>query len=220
MKVMIVDDQSLIRESLELMLQQKPEITVLPSAENGERAIQLAEENHPDIVLMDVRMPGIDGIEAMTEIKRRRPDTKFIILSTFDNDELVIRAIRNGAKGYLLKSIPVSELISSIHTVHNGGVLVTQDVASKVFDYLASSPEAPWDATDQGRRMASQKVLNRSEEAIVQLIAQGLSNKEITGSLNLSEGTVRNYISSILLKTGLRDRTQIAIWAVQKMAQG
>jgi DNA-binding NarL/FixJ family response regulator len=139
-----------------------------------------------------------------------------IILSTFNNDEFVFRALRNGARGYLLKSIPVADLIASIQTVHAGGMLMNPEVTAKVLTRFVreSQPEARPRERDPTDKV--QVRLNHSEESIVELIAQGNSNKEITARLRLSEGTVRNYISSILLKTGLRDRTQIAIWTVQR----
>lgn len=219
-RLMIVDDQALIRESLELLLHGRDEIEVVALATSGEEAVALAEQKNPDVVLMDVRLPGIDGVSAMTEILRVCPQVHVIILSTFDNDEFVFRALRNGARGYLLKSIPVAELVESIRKVHAGGALMNPEVAAKVFaHFVRESALKPAGGPSEDTGPAVHPRLNRSEEAIVERIAQGCSNKEITLDLHLSEGTVRNYISSILLKTGLRDRTQIAIWAVQRKAE-
>jgi DNA-binding NarL/FixJ family response regulator len=218
-RLLIVDDQSLIRESLELLLHGRGDIEVVATAKSGEEAISLALETRPDVILMDVRLPGMDGVSAMAEIRRGLPEAQVIILSTFDNDEFVFRALRNGARGYLLKSIPIAELVESIHKVHAGEALMNPEVTAKVFAHFAREASPPDDlppAPEPSAEKTEPPRLNRSEEAIVELIAQGFSNKEITVRLSLSEGTVRNYISSILLKTGLRDRTQVAIWAVHR----
>jgi len=213
-RLMIVDDQGLIRESLEMLLHGRDEIEVVATAKSGEEAVLLAIQTNPEVVLMDVRLPGMDGVSAMIEILKAQPAVQVIILSTFDNDEFVFRALRHGARGYLLKSIPVAELVASIRTVHAGGALMNPEVTAKVFAHFVR--ESLPDARPHPPGDPPTARLNHSEEAIVQLLAQGHSNKEITSRLHLSEGTVRNYISSILLKTGLRDRTQVAIWSVQR----
>ena len=213
-RLMIVDDQGLIRESLEMLLHGRDEIEVVATAKSGEEAVTLAAQTRPGVILMDVRLPGMDGVSAMIEILKAQPAVQVIILSTFDNDEFVFRALRHGARGYLLKSIPVAELVASIRTVHAGGALMNPEVTAKVFAHFVR--ESLPDARPHPPGDPPTARLNHSEEAIVQLLAQGNSNKEITARLHLSEGTVRNYISGILLKTGLRDRTQIAIWTVQR----
>jgi DNA-binding NarL/FixJ family response regulator len=219
-RVMIVDDQALIRESLELMLGLKEGIEVVGAAKDAEEAIAMARERRPDIVLMDVRLPGMDGVACMERILSERAECSVIVLSTFDDDEYVFRALRSGARGYLLKTIPTDELVSAIRTVHGGGVLMNPEVAMKVFDHFSRSkarrdePDARSPNGPEANATEAPACLNRSELAIVGLIGEGMSNKEITARLGLSEGTVRNYISNILSKLGLRDRTQIAIWAV------
>jgi DNA-binding NarL/FixJ family response regulator len=210
-RVLLADDQSLILESLEMMLNLKQDIEVVGTAHNGQEAIELADRLRPDVILMDVRMPVLDGVTSTEIIRGRHPEINIIVLTTFDDDEYVFKALRHGARGYLLKTIPMEELARAIRTVHAGGALMNPEVAVKVFDHFARSgpgggPRAPGD---------SGAGLNRSDLNIVKLIGVGLSNREITGRLNLSEGTVRNYISNILLKLHLRDRTQIALWAVQ-----
>jgi DNA-binding NarL/FixJ family response regulator len=166
--------------------------------------------HHPEVILMDVRLPGVDGVTAMVQIRQSEPAAQVIILSTFDDDEFVFRALRHGARGYLLKSIPAVELAQAIRKVHAGEALMNSEVTAKVFAHFASEAQEDVDPATATPR------LNRSEEAIVDRIALGDSNKEIASRLHLSEGTVRNYISNILIKTGLRDRTQVAIWAVQR----
>jgi DNA-binding NarL/FixJ family response regulator len=208
-RVLLADDQSLILESLEMMLNLKEDIQVVGTAHNGQEAIQLADQLRPEVILMDVRMPVLDGVASTEIIRARHPEIHIIVLSTFDDDEYVFRALRNGARGYLLKTIPIDELAQAIRTVHSGGALMNPEIAVKVFDHFARSA-APPPAVP-----CPCPALNRSDLKIVRLIAAGMSNREITARLNLSEGTVRNYISSILVKLHLRDRTQIALWAVQ-----
>jgi DNA-binding NarL/FixJ family response regulator len=212
-RVLLADDQSLILESLEMMLNLKEDIQVVGTAHNGQEAIQMADQLRPEVILMDVRMPVLDGVASTEIIRARHPEIHIIVLSTFDDDEYVFRALRNGARGYLLKTIPIDELAQAIRTVHSGGALMNPEIAVKVFDHFARAAVAPVPAPAPGRSPCA--ALNRSDLRIVKLIAAGMSNREITARLNLSEGTVRNYISSILVKLHLRDRTQIALWAVQ-----
>lgn len=221
-RVLLADDQSLILESLEMMLNMKEGIQVVGTAHNGQEAIDLADRLIPDVILMDVRMPVMDGVSSMEIIRSHHPEINIIVLSTFDDDEYVFKALRNGARGYLLKTIPIDELVKAIRTVHSGGALMNPEVAVKVFDHFARTGRLPGtecgnssDRDPETRPTDVVSGLNRSEMKIVKLIGVGLSNKEITARMNLSEGTVRNYISNILLKLHLRDRTQIAIWAVQ-----
>lgn len=229
-RVLLVDDQALIRESLELMLNLKDGIAVVGTASDGNQALSLAAELQPDIILMDVRMPGLDGVSCIEQLRVDRPTINIIVLSTFDDDEYVFRSLRAGARAYLLKSIPMDELVAAIRTVQAGGAIMDPDVASKVFAHFskggvdtlgkgtpakASDSQPQTVALENRSSVDSQRPITRSEQGIISLIAAGFSNKEITSRLNLSEGTVRNYISSILLKLGLRDRTQIAIWAVR-----
>jgi len=193
------------------MLKLKEGIEVVGTAHDGQEAIELADLLLPDVILMDVRMPVLDGVSSTEIIRGRHPEINIIVLTTFDDDEYVFKALRHGARGYLLKTIPMEELAKAIRTVHAGGALMNPEIAVKVFDHFARSgsglaPRVPGD---------SAAGLNRSDLKIVKLIGCGLCNREITGRLNLSEGTVRNYISNILLKLHLRDRTQIALWAVQ-----
>lgn len=212
-RVVLADDQTLILESLEMMLNLKEGIQVVGTAHNGQEAIELADRLLPDVILMDVRMPVLDGVASMEIIRARHPEIHIIVLSTFDDDEYVFKALRGGARGYLLKTIPIEELAKAIRLVHSGGALMNPEIAIKVFDHFARAGGA--DSAPAARPAEPVAGLNRSDLKIVKLIGAGLSNKEITARMNLSEGTVRNYISSILLKLHLRDRTQIALWAVR-----
>lgn len=211
-KVMIADDQELIRESLSIVLGTNADMTVTGLAGNGRELLRLIEKNPPDVVLMDVRMPELDGVEATRAVKERWPAVRIIILTTFDDDEYVFNALKYGASGYLLKGVSVPELSAAIRTVAQGGAMINPGVAAKVvkfFNRMAqSSPAASEEEKDAD-------ILNRTERNIALLVGRGLSNKEIAAKLALSDGTVRNGLSAALTKLDLRDRTQLAIWAVQ-----
>lgn len=211
-KVMIAEDQELIRQSLEFVISNKEDMKIVGLAATGKEAVELAKDKKPDVILMDIRMPEMDGVEATKVIKKMNPDIKIIILTTFDDDEYVFDALKNGASGYLLKGISLNELVESIRIVMNGGSLINPSVATKVCKFFSQMAEADYTSKIQNDVLSS---LNKNELKIMKLIGMGLSNKEITKELNFSEGTVRNYISNILSKLNLRDRTQIAILAVQ-----
>ena len=211
-KVLIADDQELIRESLKIILDVNADIKVVGVAESGRKVLDLLKKTSPDIILMDIRMPELDGVQCTKAVKEKFPDIKIIILTTFDDDEYVFYALKYGATGYLLKGCSVQELTSAIHTVMNGGSILNQSVLTKVvklFNQMAQTNITP---ELDGRNL---EALNRTERNIASLVGRGLSNKEIAEALFLSEGTIRNALSSALSKLNLRDRTQLAIWAVQ-----
>lgn len=211
-KVLIADDQELIRESLKIILDVNSDIKVVGLAEDGRKVLDLLNKTLPDIILMDIRMPELDGVQCTKAVKKKFPDVKIIILTTFDDDEYVFYALKYGASGYLLKGCSVQELTSAVYTVMNGGSILNQGVITKVvklFNQLAQTSITPeLDERDV-------KNLNRTERSIASLVGRGLSNKEIAETLFLSEGTIRNALSCALSKLNLRDRTQLAIWAVQ-----
>ncbi|OKP98411.1 response regulator transcription factor [Paenibacillus sp. P46E] len=208
-KVIIVDDDSFIRESLKVLVALDPDIEVAGAAGDGHEALSLLKQlPHADVVLMDIRMPHCDGVEGTKLIKASFPAVSVLMLTTFDDDEYIIEALRNGASGYLLKNIPPDRIIQGIKTVHEGNLLIHPDIARKLAGFLqpaARPKEAP------ARTLASYG-LTKAELAVVSSIAEGHTNKEIAAELFLSEGTVKNYITDILSKLGLRDRTQIAIF--------
>ncbi len=211
-KVLIADDQQLIRESLRLYLENVGDFTVTGMAGDGEEVIEAVRREQPDIILMDIRMPKMDGVQCTRYIKKEWPDVKIIILTTFDDDEYVYNALKHGASGYLLKGIALEELSTAIKTVYSGQAMINPDIASKVLQLFYKM------ANEGNTMLAPGKAgenLTETEWKIVRQIAKGLSNKEIASTLYLSEGTVRNYLSTILDKLELRDRTQLAIWAVQ-----
>lgn len=214
-KILIVDDQELFRESLSLILSAQADIKVLGTAENGREAVRQARELKPDVILMDIRMPEIDGIECTKIIKEQHSEIKIIVLTTFDDDEYIYEALKNGADGFLLKGTTKGDLVKAIETVYNQGVSVDPDIAKKVFSMFGKLVKTMPSSQTAAKEDSLSADLTKNEIKIIQLIGRGLSNKEITNELNFSEGTVRNYISMILKKLDLRDRTQIAIFALQ-----
>lgn len=208
-RVLIVDDDSFIRESLKVLIGLDAGIEVAGTAGDGREALTLLGElpGGADVVLMDIRMPGCDGVEGTRLIKEAYPSAAVLMLTTFDDDEYIIEALRAGASGYLLKNIPPDRIIQGIKTVHEGNMLIHPEIARKLAGFLQPSArqEAP-----EAQPLASYG-LTKSERAVVTSIAEGLTNKEIAAKLFLSEGTVKNYITDILSKLGVRDRTQIAI---------
>ena len=211
-KILIADDQDLIRESLKIILDMNSDIKVIGLAENGNKVLEIVQKHLPDIILMDIRMPELDGVLCTKIIKEKYPDVKIIILTTFDDDEYVFYALKYGASGYLLKGCSAQELTSAIHTVMNGGSILNAGVITKVVKLFSQMAQANISMEIDGRNAEE---LNRTERSIASLVGRGLSNKEIAEKLFLSEGTIRNALSSALSKLNLRDRTQLAIWAVQ-----
>ena len=202
-KVMVADDQALIRESLKIILSAHPDIEVVATVEDGNHVLSSIPQTHPDLILMDIRMPGMDGVLATKEVKEHYPDIKIIILTTFDDDEFIYSALKYGASGYLLKGASTEELYEAIKVVYQGGAMINPNIASKVFQIFSQMAKTNF------------KDLSTTEWRIIQEVGYGESNKEIAAKLFLSEGTVRNYLSTILAKLNLRDRTQLAIWSVQ-----
>ena len=211
-KVLIADDQDLIRESLKIVLDLNKDMEVIGIAENGQVVLELIKKNLPDVILMDVRMPEMDGVLCTKIVKEKYPDVKIIILTTFDDDEYVFYALKYGASGYLLKGCSVQELTAAIHTVMSGGSILNASVITKVVKLFSQLAQANITMEIDDKMVAE---LNRTERNIASLVGCGLSNKEIAEKLYLSEGTIRNALSSALSKLNLRDRTQLAIWAVQ-----
>ncbi|MCR5775994.1 MAG: response regulator transcription factor [Lachnospiraceae bacterium] len=211
--VMIADDQQLIRESLKIVLNTEEDISVSGVVGDGDEVLEALKRTAPDVILMDVRMPKMDGVACTKLVKENYPDVKIIILTTFDDDEYVYDAIRFGASGYLLKGISTEELVKAIKVVYQGQAMLNPDIASKVLKFFSSvQHDNTTIAVDE--ELASE--LNENEWKIIKEVAKGHSNKEISEILSFSQGTVRNYLSTILEKLGLRDRTQLAIWALER----
>lgn len=211
-RVLIADDQELIRQSLSFVLDAQADIEMVGTASNGREAIELVRREKPDVVLMDIRMPEVDGVECTRLIKSAYPQIKVIILTTFDDDEYVFGALRYGASGYLLKGVSVKELADAVREVVRGGSIIMPGVASKALEMFARMARGNMQIAVDEKQTAD---LQENEWRVIREVGCGKSNKEIAAALCLSEGTVRNYLSSVLSKLDLRDRTQLAIWAVQ-----
>ncbi|WP_414566784.1 MULTISPECIES: response regulator [unclassified Anabaena] len=207
-KVLLVDDQNLIRQGLKALLELEPDLEIIGEAENGEQAVDLSNQLQPDVILMDIRMPIIDGVAATRAIQKSCPEIKILVLTTFDDDEYVTAALKNGAMGYLLKDTPSEELAVAIRAVHKGYTQLGPGIIKKLVNQF--SPVTPTQLPPVPPSLAE---LTPREKEVLQLIATGANNREIAQQLYISEGTVKNHVTNILNRLNLRDRTQAAIIA-------
>lgn len=231
-RVLLVEDQRILREGLHTILSLEPDIEVVGEAEHGARAVELAAELHPDVVLMDLKMPVMDGVEATRRIVSCCPRTRVVVLTTYDHDNLALDALRAGARGYLLKDVPADEMIRAIHLAHHGESLLQPSVAAKLVAALqegelsrAAAAERLGVAADRGERhnpgrpvaegsavdgaeMVGGESLTERELQVLELVAAGASNLRIAHQLHLAEGTVKNHISVIMAKLGAENRTE------------
>jgi DNA-binding NarL/FixJ family response regulator len=218
-RVLIVDDQRLIRAGIATLLSRKPDIEVIGQAGNGREALDQVAALDPDVVLMDVMMPEMDGVEATRSLAARSPRPAVIILTTFRDDAYVLRGIAAGARGYLLKDVDHRALAEAVRTVAAGGALIDPEITAQLLPHLGrlATPAPPDTAAPQAvappgtERLA---LLTERERSILAMLAHGSTNQEISTALTLSIGTVKNHISSILSKLDVRDRTQAALWAL------
>ena len=204
MKIVIVDDDKLVSLSLKTILEATREIEVLELGQNGQEAITLYQKHQPEVLLMDIRMEVMSGLEAAEQILRQAPSANILFLTTFLDDEYIVRALRLGAKGYILKQ-NFESLLPALKAVANGQSVFGNEIITRLPDFLSQT--RVFDYSTQG--------ITEKELRIIELVAEGLSNREIASQLFLSEGTVRNYLSSILEKLDLRDRTQLAVFYYQ-----
>jgi len=204
-RVLVVDDQELIREGIASLLGIQPGIVVVGTAGDGRDAVERALALEPDVVLMDVRMPEMDGVEAVAILRRRSPGCRVVMLTTFDDEEYVVQALRAGAHGYLLKDRPAREIADAVRLAHSGVVQFDSAAAARLASALSRPAAATPPPVDES--------LTAREIEVLRLVARGSTNREIAARLYLSDGTVKNHISRILSRLGLRDRTQAALYA-------
>jgi DNA-binding NarL/FixJ family response regulator len=207
-RLLLVDDQDIFRQGLAALLSVEPDLEVIGQARNGEEAIALAKTLQPHVILMDVRMPVCDGLQATREIHQYYPWIRILVLTTFDDDEYIVQSLQVGALGYLLKRTPSQDIAAAIRSVSQGYSQLGPTIALKVFSQL--KPIQP-------TANAYQKLLSKREIDVLKLIGQGKNNQEIAQELFLSEGTVKNYVTQILGKLEMRDRIQAALWAQQNL---
>ncbi|MEJ8547445.1 response regulator [Brevibacillus borstelensis] len=208
--IMIVDDQRIVRDGLKMIVSLYEEINIVGEAANGEELLALLKNKLPDVILMDIRMPVMNGIDATKAVKETYPQVKIIILTTFDEEEYIFSCLKNGADGYILKDSPSQEIIKSIRAACDGNLLLNPQVASKVVGALRKVDEKPAAAHSVKEDLSA--VLTPRELEVAEQIMQGKSNKAISEALFLSEGTVKNYVSHILGKLHLNSRTELVLY--------
>lgn len=204
LKVLIVDDDALIREGLKILLEIEADFQVVGTASNGHEAFELCRKEQPDLVLMDIRMPVMDGVLGTKLIKSHFKNIKVVILTTFKDDEYIREGLKSGAEGYILKNQPADSIIESLRAVSKGNIVLEREVGNALSAMLK-----------EGKRAPERLDISQRELEVLKLVGGGLSNKEIAERLNLSEGTTRNYVTGLLEKLGFRDRTQLAIFYIR-----
>ncbi len=210
-RILLADDQALFREGLHTLLSVQADLEVVGEAANGEEAVRLATTLHPDVVLMDLQMPVLDGVAATRQLRAACPTCRVIVLTTFDDDEYVFEGLRAGAAGYLLKDTPSARLAEAIRAAARGESFLEPSVAAKVVAEFARLSAAPSPAVTPLPVQPLTEPLSDREREVLRLVAQGASNKEIAAALFLAEGTVKNHLTNILGKLGVSDRTQAAL---------
>lgn len=217
MKILIVDDQRLMREGLATIIGLEEGMEVVGTAVDGRDAYNQVVELRPDVVLMDIRMPGMDGVAGTELILHNVPDTKVLILTTFDDAELILQVLEHGVQGYLLKDLPSEAIVSAIHTVYNGGTVLQPDITAMLLREMKKMADRD---PDRAQRLPLDRpdalaTLTDREKEVLALLGQGLNNKEIAEALSITEGTAKNHVSNLIAKLELRDRTQAAVYAVR-----
>ncbi len=205
-KILIVDDHTVVRDGISAILSRQKDFIVVGEAKNGLEAVEKAQELGPEVILMDLHMPELDGVEAMRRIRAQDPEVKFIVLTTYDSDEYIFHAIEVGAKGYLLKDAAREELFQAVRAVHRGESLIQPGVAAKVLDRFAQlSPQT-----------TTTEEISQRELEVLRLMATGAANKEIAAGLSISESTVKTHVANIFQKLDVNDRTGAVTQAMQK----
>jgi len=208
-RVLVVDDQTLFREALTTLLRTREEVDVVGAAPDGAQALELVPVLHPDVVLMDLRMPVLDGVATTQRLRVEHPEVRVLVLTTFDGDDEVFPALRAGAVGYLLKDATASRLVEGVLAAARGESVLQPSVAAKVLARMNQLPDVP----DAPRQQPLLDPLTERELDVLRAVADGLSNRETAARLFLSEGTVKNHVTNVLAKLGVRDRTQAALRA-------
>lgn len=214
-RILLVDDQTLIRQGIQTLLELEPDLSVVGMAGDGRHALELAEQLHPDVVLMDIRMPEMDGISATRALLARNSAQAVIILTTFDDGEYVLEGLKAGARGYLLKDINSDEMIAAVRAAAANQMLIQPYLTSKIMAELSKLSQQHTEQAHMSEAVASLQLTER-ELDVLRAMARGLSNREIGLQLNITEGTVKNHVSNLLGKLNVRDRTQ-AILKAQEM---
>ncbi|MFG2086914.1 MULTISPECIES: response regulator [unclassified Spirillospora] len=210
-RVCVADDQTLVRQGIRHLLELSPEVTVTAEAADGDEALAVLRDDPPDVLLLDLRMPRRDGIATLTAMRERNITVPTLVLTTFDDDELVLRALRAGASGYLLKDVTLDQVVGAIRTLARGGTLVRPALTERLIRATGHLPD-PDDLQDL-QDLPPQPLTER-EQDVLRLLAGGYANREIAGALHLAEGTVKNHVSSLLAKLGVRDRTRAVLKAL------
>lgn len=213
-KILIVDDQPLVREGLGSLLNLREEINVIGTACDGADALEKALNLQPDIVLMDIRMPKVNGVEGTRLLREKLPEVKVLMLTTFSDSEFIFDALEEGASGYLLKDMSTDTIVQAILTVFHGGVVLPKDFTSNVLTEMRMKPNLEGSQNEMPTPCSLAELTGRELE-VLRHLGQGLNNKEIADTLFITEGTVKNHVSNIIQKLELRDRTQAAIFAVR-----
>ena len=209
-RVLLVDDQPLLRTGFRLILQTEPDIEVVGEAADGEVALAQVRALRPDVVLMDIRMPGMDGVEATRRLHQLSDPPRVLVLTTYDLDEYVVDSLRAGASGFLLKDVPADDLVEAVRVVHRGEAVVAPRVTRRLLDRFAQHLPSPTTGP------TTLPTLTEREHQVLLLVARGLSNAEIAAELVLSETTVKTHVSNVLMKLGLRDRVQAVVLAYER----
>ncbi|WP_309111419.1 response regulator transcription factor [Saccharothrix sp.] len=208
-RVVVVDDQTLVRQGIRTLLE-VAEVEVAGEADDGQSALDVIAETAPDVVLLDLRMPRYDGIWTLHRLRERGVEVPVLVLTTFDDDSLVLDALHAGARGYLLKDVTLEQLTRAVHTLAGGGTLIAPSITDRLLRAIRSG------RSPVGAGAASVKELTEREREVLRLVAEGYNNREISAALFLAEGTVKNHVSTILLKLGARDRTNAVLRALHE----
>lgn len=211
-RIVLVDDTSMFRDGLQLVIERQGDMTVVGQAADGAESLQVVEQTRPDIVLMDVRMPVMDGVEATRRIRTLVPSTHVLVLTTYSDDEYIVEALKAGAVGYLLKDMQSRDLIQAIRAVHQGGVLILPPLAARLLSESTKTSSQP-PAEPEAIRLGD---LTPRESEILKLVAHGMTNREIADRLHLTEGTVKNHMSAVYAKLHARDRAQAVSFAMRQ----